>query len=33
MTDHTPALLDLRHWLWANFGWELIDWADDEIRF
>jgi len=22
-----------RHWLWDNFGWELIDWADDEIRF
>lgn len=29
----TPTLCDLRKWLWLNFGWELIDWADDDIRF
>ena len=23
----------LRHWLWDQFGWELIDWSDDDIRF
>lgn len=23
----------LRHWLWDNFGWELYDWNDDDIRF
>ena len=28
-----PALLDLRRWLQVNFGWELIDWRDDDIRF
>jgi hypothetical protein len=23
----------LRHWLWANFGWDIYDWADSDIRF
>ena len=27
------SLTALRNWLWDNFGWELIDWADDDIRF
>ena len=27
------SLTTLRNWLWDNFGWELIDWADDDIRF
>lgn len=27
------GLTVLRNWLWDNFGWELIDWADDDIRF
>jgi len=27
------GLVVLRNWLWDNFGWELIDWADDDIRF
>jgi len=26
----TPAL---RHWLWLNFGWDIYDWRDDDIRF
>ena len=26
-------LTDLRNWLWDNFGWELIDWAEGDIRF
>ena len=26
----TPAL---RHWLWDNFGWDIYDWRDDDIRF
>ena len=29
----TAELTDLRNWLWDNFGWELIDWAEDDIRF
>jgi len=29
----TPELADLRNWLWDQFGWELIDWAEDDIRF
>jgi len=24
---------DLRHWLWTNFGWDIYDWAPEEIRF
>ena len=27
------SLTLLRQWLFDNFGWELIDWADDDIRF
>ena len=23
----------LRQWLWANFGWDIYVWADDEMRF
>jgi hypothetical protein len=23
----------LRSWLWANFGWDIYDWDDDDIRF
>jgi len=26
----TPAL---RHWIWLNFGYDIYDWADDDIRF
>ena len=26
----SPAL---RHWLWVQFGWDIYDWSDDEIRF
>ena len=32
-SQETAMLTDLRNWLWDNFGWELIDWADDDIRF
>lgn len=28
-----PALLDLRDWLWDNFGWDIYEWKDDDIRF
>ena len=31
--EHPMWLTDLRNWLWDNFGFELIDWADDDIRF
>ena len=27
------AFHTLRHWLWENFGWEIYDWAEDDIRF
>ncbi len=23
----------LRHWLWTNFGWDVYEWGEDEIRF
>ena len=23
----------LRAWLWLNFGWDIYDWADGDIRF
>jgi len=23
----------LRHWLFTNFGWDIYDWDDEEIRF
>jgi hypothetical protein len=23
----------LRQWIWEQFGWDVYDWADDEIRF
>ena len=23
----------LRQWLWLNFGWDIYEWRDDEIRF
>jgi len=23
----------LRHWLWVNFGIDVYEWRDDEIRF
>ena len=26
----TPAL---RHWIWTNFGWDVYDWDDEELRF
>ena len=29
----TPAFHDLRHWLQANFGWDIYDWEDDDVRF
>lgn len=36
---HPPAAGDtstphaLRDFLWINFGFDLYDWADDELRF
>jgi len=24
--------MTLRQWLFANFGWDIYDWADDEIQ-
>ncbi|MEN9936017.1 MAG: hypothetical protein RLZZ387_2596 [Chloroflexota bacterium] len=30
MDPMTPAL---RQWIWEQFGWDVYDWADDEIRF
>lgn len=34
-TKYRPdaGLSDLRHWLFANFGWDVYDWAEDEVRF
>jgi len=26
----TPAL---RHWIWVNFGFDVYEWGDEEIRF
>jgi hypothetical protein len=26
----SPAL---RQWLWEQFGWDIHEWADDDIRF
>lgn len=23
----------LRHWLFVNFGWDVYEWGEDEIRF
>jgi len=23
----------LRHWLFTNFGWDIYEWGDEEIRF
>lgn len=23
----------LRDWLWINFGWDIYDWDEDDIRF
>jgi len=23
----------LRHWLWENFGIDVYEWQDDEVRF
>jgi len=23
----------LRHWLWQNFGWDIYDWDDGDLRF
>jgi hypothetical protein len=25
--------MTLRQFLFTNFGWDIYDWADDEIRF
>ena len=27
------AFHTLRHWLWDNFGFDLYEWAEDDIRF
>lgn len=27
------GLSDLRRWLWTNLGFELYDWAEDDVRF
>lgn len=34
-TKYRPdaGLSDLRFWLWTNLGFELYDWAEDEVRF
>lgn len=26
----TPGL---RQWLWVQFGWDIYEWEDDELRF
>lgn len=26
----TPSL---RHWLWTNFGWDIYNWGDEDLRF
>lgn len=26
----TPGL---RHWLWTNFGWDIYNWGDEDLRF
>lgn len=31
MTDAPPH--DLRRWLWVNFGWDIYEWADEDLRF
>lgn len=23
----------LRHWLWLNFGWDIYEWEDGDVRF
>jgi hypothetical protein len=23
----------LRHWLWQNFGWDIYEWDDGDLRF
>ena len=23
----------LRHWLWANFGWDCYEWHPEDVRF
>jgi hypothetical protein len=30
MTEMPEAL---RPWLWLNFGWDIYEWAPDDIRF
>lgn len=25
--------ITLRQFLWDNFGWDIYDWKDDDIRF
>lgn len=29
----TVELTVLRNWLWDNFGWELVEWHPDDLRF
>jgi len=24
---------DLRHWMHLNFGWDIYEWDDDDLRF
>jgi hypothetical protein len=23
----------LRHWIWANLGWDIYDWHPEDVRF
>lgn len=31
--DRMEGPVNLRAFLWDNFGWDIYDWADDDIRF
>lgn len=31
--NRKPKQMTLRQFLFDNFGWDIYDWADDEIRF
>jgi hypothetical protein len=29
----TDMTADLRHWMYLNFGWDIYEWDDDDLRF
>ena len=31
--EDTPMTDTLRHWLLANFGWDIYDWHPEDVRF